>query len=96
MKYFQRLKDMREDHDLKQEYVANLLKIKRQQYARYEAGIHQMAIEHYKTLAEFYGISIDYLAGLTQNPTAPGGGPYNISKNITITQTGNGKINIKN
>lgn len=51
MNYFQRLRDMREDHDLKQEFVANLLKIKRQQYARYENGIHQMAMEHYKTLA---------------------------------------------
>ena len=89
MKYYQRLKDMREDHDLKQEYVANLLKIKRQQYARYEAGIHQMAIEHYKTLAQYYECSIDYLAGLCNHPTAPGGGPYKVTKNVKIVNHGN-------
>ena len=89
MKYYQRLKDMREDHDLKQEYIANLLKIKRQQYARYEAGIHQMAIEHYKTLAQFYECSIDYLAGLCNQPTAPGGGPYKVTKIGKIVNHGN-------
>lgn len=89
MKYYQRLKDMREDHDLKQEYVANLLKIKRQQYARYEAGIHQMAIEHYKTLAQYYECSIDYLAGLCNHPTAPGGGPYKVTKIGKIVNHGN-------
>ena len=85
MNYFQRLKDMREDHDLKQEFVANLLKIKRQQYARYEAGIHQMAIEHYKTLARYYNVSIDFLAGLTNVPRTVDGKPYQITGKNVVT-----------
>ena len=95
LRFFQRLKDMREDHDLTQRDIANLLKMHYQQYARYENGEYQMPIEYYKTLAHFYGVSIDYLSGVISIPKTLDGSPYTISKNITITQTGNGKINIK-
>ena len=94
MKYHQRLKDIREDHDYVQKEIAAILRITQQQYALYEQGIRQMPIEHYKVLATHYQCSIDYLSGLCTAPTAPGGGPYNINKKITITQKGNGnKIN---
>jgi len=56
-----------------------------------------MPIEHYKTLALYYNVSIDYLSGLTNIPTTIDGAPYRISKNISITNKGgNNKINIKN
>ena len=86
--FYQRLRDIREDHDLTQEQIATLLKTTRQQYARWENGSWQMPIEHYKTLARYYQCSIDYLAGLCNSPTAPGGGPYKIKKNVNIINHG--------
>ena len=64
MKFFQRLRDFREDCDKSQEEIARLLHTTRQQYARWESGEWQMPIEHYKTLAQYYNISIDSLCGL--------------------------------
>ena len=68
MTYYQRLRDMREDNDKTQTEIADLLKTTRQQYARWESGEYQMPVEHYKTLAAFYNISLDYLAGLVDRP----------------------------
>lgn len=96
MQYFQRLRDIREDHDLQQKDIADLLHTTREQYSRWERGAWQMPIEHYKTLARFYNISVDYLSGLTNEPRTLDGRPFSVSKNITITQTGNGQIHIKN
>lgn len=89
MTFYQRLRDMREDHDLSQEKIAEMLGTSRQQYARWEMGLWQMPIEHYKTLARYYECSIDYLAGLCNHPTAPGGGPYKITKIGKIVNHGN-------
>ncbi len=68
MKYYQRLRDLREDQDKNQEEIAQLLGTSRQQYQRWESGMWQMPIEHYKTLAKYYNVSIDYLAGLLPTP----------------------------
>ena len=68
MKYYQRLKDMREDSDKTQSEIAAILETSQQQYARWESGAWQMPIEHYKALARFYNVSIDFLSGLTNTP----------------------------
>ena len=68
MQFYQRLRDVREDADKNQSEIADLLGTTQQQYSRYEKGERQMPIEHYKTLAEFYNVSIDYLAGLIDTP----------------------------
>ena len=99
MQYFQRLRDIREDHDLTQTQVAAILNTSQEQYSRWERGAWQMPIEHYKTLSRFYNISVDYLSGLTNEPRTLDGRPFSVSKvskNITINQTGNGQIHIKN
>ena len=97
MTTYQRLKDVREDRDLKQIDIAKVLGIKQTNYSRYERGIQMMGVDKYIILARFYNISVDYLLGLTDQPRTLDGSPYQVSKNITITQTGNGnKINIKN
>lgn len=87
--FYQRLKDLREDHDLTQADVAKIIGTSQRQYCRWEMGQWQMPIEHYKTLARYYEVSLDYLAGLISKPTAPGGGPYKVSKNYNINQNGN-------
>lgn len=68
MQFYQRLRDVREDADKNQSEIAALLATTQQQYSRWESGSRQMPIEHYKTLAEFYNVSIDYLAGLIETP----------------------------
>ena len=68
MHIYQRLKDIREDFDKKQVEIAELLGIKQQQYARYEAGVYEIPVHHLITLAKYYNLSIDYLTGLTDTP----------------------------
>ena len=62
---YQRLKDLREDQDLKQETIAQLLNTTQQQYSRWERGAQEIPFHHVIKLALFYRCSIDYLAGLT-------------------------------
>ena len=68
MQFYQRLRDVREDADKTQTEIASVLGTRQQQYARWESGAYQMPIEHYKTLARFYNVSLDYLAGLIDTP----------------------------
>lgn len=60
-----RLKDLREDHDLKQEDVAKILNISQTNYSKYELGKINIPIDSLIILADFYNTSIDYLIGLT-------------------------------
>ena len=59
--YLPRLRDLREDHDLKQEEVAKLLRIQQTVYSRYERGARTIPLEHLVKLAEFYQVSVDAL-----------------------------------
>ena len=68
MYIYQRLKDTREDSDKKQEEIAIVLNITRQQYQLYESGKREMPMHHFVTLAKFYNVSLDYLAGLVDTP----------------------------
>lgn len=61
----QRLKEIREDKDLKQSDVAKALGIKQQQYSEYEIGKRLIPINYLYDLAIFYDTSIDYLIGKT-------------------------------
>ncbi|MCI8621700.1 MAG: helix-turn-helix transcriptional regulator [Clostridia bacterium] len=63
--YIKRLKELREDHDLKQSNIADMLKMKQPQYARYETGKRDLPLDNLITLAEFYKTSTDYILGLT-------------------------------
>ena len=68
MYYYQRIKDIREDNDKSQTEIATVLNMKQQQYARYESGIQEIPLHHMITLAKYYKVSLDYLAGLTDTP----------------------------
>ena len=65
-----RLKDLREDHDLKQQEVADILKISRPYYQCYESGKHEIPLRHCIVLAKFYNVSIDYIVGIIPKPKA--------------------------
>ncbi len=66
--YYKRLRDLREDSDKNQLEIAKLLNTTVQQYSRYERGERELPMHHFIALAKFYNVSLDYLAGLTDNP----------------------------
>jgi len=70
--YFQRLRDLREDKDLYQKDIAQLLGISQTVYSRYERGFQTIPVPHLLKLADFYGTSTDYILGRTNDPA-----PYN-------------------
>ena len=63
--YFQRLRDMREDSDMTQAQIAELLHIQQTVYSRYERGFQTIPLEHLLKLADFYQVSLDFLTGRT-------------------------------
>ncbi len=65
--YLKRLKDLREDNDFTQQEIADVLKIKQQQYSLYETGKRDLPFELAIILAKFYNTSLDYIAELTNN-----------------------------
>ena len=70
MKYFyQRLRDLREDQKevIKQQDIAELLGTTQQTYSLWERGDREIPFHHAITLAKFYNVSLDYIAGLTNN-----------------------------
>ncbi len=68
MHFYQRLRDLREDAEKTQNDIAEILSTTRQQYARWETGKQELPMHHFITLAKYYNISLDYLAGLTDTP----------------------------
>ena len=64
-----RLKDLREDNDIKQKQLAEYLNIKQNTYSQYENGKREIPIEMLWKLADFYNTSVDYIIGRTENPT---------------------------
>ena len=67
--YFRRFYDLREDRDYKKKEVAKYLGIHPTVYSRYEKGVREVPIEILIKLAEYYGVSTDYLLGRTDVPT---------------------------
>lgn len=65
MTVYERIRNLREDKDLRQVDIANYLYITQTSYSRYEAGNHSIPIEVFIKLAQFYNVSIDYLVGET-------------------------------
>jgi len=62
---YKRIRDLREDADLTQKQVAELLHMQKTTYRRYELGERDMPFNIAILLAKQYGVSLDYLAGLT-------------------------------
>ena len=67
MAYYKRLRDLREDRDMKQKEIADILGTTQQVYSRYENGINELPIHHLIVLSEFYNVSTDYILGLTDD-----------------------------
>ena len=64
-----RIRDLREDADLKQRQLAELLLCDQSLYSKYERGERPLPLEHAENLSDFYGVSVDYLLGRTDVKT---------------------------
>ncbi|MBQ7817342.1 MAG: helix-turn-helix transcriptional regulator [Oscillospiraceae bacterium] len=65
---YQRIRDLREDHDYKQREVAEFLHCSQQVYSNYELGQRDIPTAVLIELSKLYKVSIDYLLGQTNNP----------------------------
>ena len=65
---YNRLKDLREDHDYTQQQVAAAIGITQRKYSYIETGMQQLTAEVLVSLARFYAVSVDYLLGETDEP----------------------------
>ena len=67
-KYNEIIKELRNDSDLKQEFIAKKLGITKQQYSLYETGQRKFRVEHIVTLSILFNVSADYILGLPDLP----------------------------
>ena len=72
-----RIRDLRIDRGLTQAQVAEVLHVSQNTYSQYEIGTTRYPLDVVVTLAEFYGVSVDYLVGLTDEPA-----PYPRRRNV--------------
>lgn len=86
--YGKRIKDLREDNDIKQKEIAQYLKITQQQYSLYENDIRTIPVDLLVRLAKYYNVSMDYLTELTDNPRPQ----WTIKNNVNINY---GQIEMK-
>ena len=66
--YTKRIRDLREDTDKTQLQIANVLGTSQTMYARYERGANELPLRHLITLCKYYGVSADYILGLSNTP----------------------------
>lgn len=64
-----RIRELREDHDLTQRQIAEILKITQPQYWRYEKGYRELPTDILIFLAKFYNVSADYILELSDDPS---------------------------
>ncbi len=63
--YFKRIGDLRQDNDMTQQQVADLLHCQREVYRRYEKGIREIPVSYAIVLARHYNVTVDYLLGVS-------------------------------
>lgn len=68
LKQYKRIRELREDHDLTQKKLGEAINLPQRTYAYYESGQRMVPPEVLCALADFYGVSVDYLLGRTDNP----------------------------
>ena len=66
--FIEKLRGLREDNDLTQQQVAEMLGTSQTMYARYERGANEMPIRHLIALCKFYNVSADYFLETTPDP----------------------------
>lgn len=65
---YKRIRDLREDNDLTQKYLAKILNCSQQVYSNYELGQRDVPTDILVKLSKFYKVSVDYILEITDNP----------------------------
>jgi transcriptional regulator with XRE-family HTH domain len=68
MMTYRRIRDLREDRDLTQKEMAQILNCSQQAYSNYELGQRDIPTDILIKLSNFYHVSVDYILGITNNP----------------------------
>lgn len=89
---FNRLKDIREDNDINQMQMAEILNVKRSTYSLWELGINIIPLKNLCDFADYFNFSIDYILGLTNDKESA-----NLIKGLDLVKLGNNikKVRIK-
>lgn len=66
---YARIRDLREDRDLTQREMARQLNCSQQVYSNYELGQRDIPTDILIKLSKFHGVSVDYILGLTDDPS---------------------------
>ncbi|MBE6691391.1 MAG: helix-turn-helix transcriptional regulator [Ruminococcaceae bacterium] len=66
---YKRIRDLREDRDLTQKAIARALNCSQQVYSNYELGLRDIPTDILIKLSGFYGVSVDYILGISDDPT---------------------------
>ncbi len=81
---FARIKDIREDNDLSQESISEILGVKRSTYSMWEVGINIISLKYLYKFAQYFNYSIDYVLGLTNDRTT-----VTMNKELDLQKLGN-------
>lgn len=65
---FRNLRGIREDRDIKQKEIAQVLNVSQNTYSQYETGVISLTADVLIKLADYYGVSVDFLLDRTNNP----------------------------
>ena len=93
MESYQRIRDLREDCEKTQKEIADILFMQREQYRRYETGEREPPFDVIIRLAKYYKVSIDYIAGLTNDKRGIG---FASQKQVNQTYNANNQTVINN
>ena len=93
-KYTERLRELREDRDISQREIAVILNCTQTAYGKWENGKRDIKIDDLITLAKYYNVSLDYIAGLTNNPTPQWTYQKTINNSFNNNKGNIGNINI--
>lgn len=67
---YKRIRDLREENDFTQKYIASYLMCDQSLYSKYERGLREIPLNIIIKLAQFYGTSVDYIVNLTDEKNA--------------------------
>ena len=69
MRYYERIREIREDHSITQQKISDLLHIGQRTYADYESGKTRIPVDSLLILAKYYDVSMDYITGASNLQT---------------------------
>lgn len=73
MQFYEKIRELREDNDLKQETMAHILGVGQSYYSKQERGLKPFQVEQIITICNYFKVSADYILGIPKNYNWPRG-----------------------